>query len=715
VSALEALKRANTAPPPEDSVALRLSVLVAVLAAALGLVQQGVGGALAPLVVVGIPAGYVCSHLARHRPGYVRKALLGILATAALARFLSTAAAIGASGPAGLTALRLPLAELFLLVQVLHSFDLPARRDLLFSLLSSLALVLVGGVLSTSPAFGPYLAVWGTAGAVSLVLAHRSALRHLPALAVPTVAVPGWRREAWRSARAVAGATALALGAAAATFLVLPAAGSPQLLGAPANVADGAVAVPVPGGLANPGLGSADPSRAGRPGPVPRAAFGYFGFSRSLDLAARGRPDDTPVMRVRASRPDFWRGQTFDRWDGRQWTMSSERPAEVRNTAPFDLPPPPEDRFVQYLGEPFVQTFYLQRPQPNLIFAAYKADELYLPTQAVFALGDGTVRTGFQLDAGTVYTVVSRRPRVTEAVLRLTTPDSPLPLEAAARYTELPRVPSRVRDLAARVTAAAPTTYDKVLALENWMGTNTTYSLDVPALPANADAVDQFLFVDQRGFCEQIATSLVVMLRSLGIPARLAVGYAPGERNPFSGLYQVRARDAHAWAEVYFAKVGWQAFDPTAQVPLAGGSPAPATAPDVFSYLGRHMPAVPGWAPPAALAVAALALVGATTAEIRSWWRRRRRRPPRSWAAACLDRLEAAGARRGRPRSPWETAREYADALSVSAVDDPRLPTVIGLLEREQFSGQPVSDAERCMADAFVDELAGAGGGRHRS
>ena len=62
------------------------------------------------------------------------------------------------------------------------------------------------------------------------------------------------------------------------------------------------------------------------------------------------------------------------------------------------------------------------------------------------------------------------------------------------------------------------------------------------------------------------------MLRELGIPARLAVGYTPGERNPFTGLYEVKASDAHAWAEVYFPGIGWQGFDPTAKVPLAGES-----------------------------------------------------------------------------------------------------------------------------------------------
>ena len=110
--------------------------------------------------------------------------------------------------------------------------------------------------------------------------------------------------------------------------------------------------------------------------------------------------------------------------------------------------------------------------------------------------------------------------------------------------------------------------------MTNWIATHTQYSLNPPRLGAGEDAVEQFLFEDQRGFCEQIATSLVVMLRSVGIPARLTAGYAAGRRNPFSGLYEVRASDAHAYAEVLFPGVGWQAFDPTADVPLAGESGA---------------------------------------------------------------------------------------------------------------------------------------------
>jgi hypothetical protein len=77
------------------------------------------------------------------------------------------------------------------------------------------------------------------------------------------------------------------------------------------------------------------------------------------------------------------------------------------------------------------------------------------------------------------------------------------------------------------------------------------------------DAVEYFLFEQKRGYCEQFSSSLAVMARSLGIPARIATGYVPGEYNPFTGLHEVRASDAHAWVEVYFPGYGWSTFDPT--------------------------------------------------------------------------------------------------------------------------------------------------------
>jgi hypothetical protein len=279
-----------------------------------------------------------------------------------------------------------------------------------------------------------------------------------------------------------------------------------------------------------------------------------------------------------------------------------------------------------------------------------------------------------------------------------------VPPELRALYASPPVTTDRVRALAREVTASAPTVYDKVRALEAWIGAHTKYTLDIPQLPKGRDAVDQFLFVDRRGFCEQIGTSLVVMLRSLGIPARLAVGYATGERNPFTGLYEVRAKDAHAWAEVYFPGVGWQGFDPTASVPLAGDSAIDGAGTGALAYLDAHVE-VPSWAP-ALLAVLA-ALAGAVA--LGRWVGRRPRRPRRpdpSWAATRLARLEHLGARRDRPREPGETLPEYAAAL---ARQDPfaaaALEEVARRIDAAMFSGLAPSDSERSAIDATLDDL----------
>ena len=356
-------------------------------------------------------------------------------------------------------------------------------------------------------------------------------------------------------------------------------------------------------GSSNPSLGADDPSGAVQPGRPSggRASFGYFGFSDRLDTATRGRPDNTLVMRVRAAAPDFWRGQTFDTWNGRVWTRLATR-AEVarRAVSRSEIPPAADDGppFATVPSDELVQTYYVERPGPNMIFAAATPTKLYFEDRTIFQLPDGSLRAGVQLGEDSVYTVVSDRPLATEAALRASPPNA-VPPELRDLYAATPVTTDRVRALAQEVTASAPTTYDKVRALEAWMGAHTKYTLDIPPLPKGRDAVDQFLFVDQRGFCEQIGTSLVVMLRSLGIPARLVVGYASGERNPFTGLYEVRAKDAHAWAEVYFPGVGWQGFDPTASVPLAGDSAIDGAGTGALAYLDAHV-SIPSWAPTAA-------------------------------------------------------------------------------------------------------------------
>jgi transglutaminase-like putative cysteine protease len=404
-------------------------------------------------------------------------------------------------------------------------------------------------------------------------------------------------------------------------------------------------------------------------------------------------------MKVRATRPDFWRGQTFDVWDGRRWTLADDSSQAIRGDRPLSVP---STAPVFGPAEELLQTFYLQRPGPNLIFAAYQPSELWFPDNTVFLLSDGTLRAAVELGDGAVYTVVSRRPPVTADLLRSAVADPRLamPEQFVTRYTQLPEVPERVRSLARSITAGAPTTYDKVRAIEAWLGAHTRYSLDVPPLPAGADAVDRFLFVDRVGFCEQIGSSLVVMLRSLGIPARIAAGYAPGERNPFTGLFEVRAQDAHAWAEVWFPGVGWQGFDPTASVPLAGEAGNTAAGAQLFTYLRRHLPH-----PPVVPTVALVLVAGGGLLFVRRTRRRRaERRLP--WGRRYLVQLEAEGAKRGRPRQPHETGATFARALAQSVLPDPRLAAVADVLESDAYAPDPPPDEDRDQAELVLAEAA---------
>jgi hypothetical protein len=101
------------------------------------------------------------------------------------------------------------------------------------------------------------------------------------------------------------------------------------------------------------------------------------------------------------------------------------------------------------------------------------------------------------------------------------------------------------------------------MAMNEHLKESYPYDLSIPPQREKMDAVEYFLFVQKRGYCEHFSSSLAVMARSLGIPARVATGYVPGEYNPFTGLYEVRASYAHAWVEIYFPGYGWSTFDPT--------------------------------------------------------------------------------------------------------------------------------------------------------
>ena len=145
-------------------------------------------------------------------------------------------------------------------------------------------------------------------------------------------------------------------------------------------------------------------------------------------------------------------------------------------------------------------------------------------------------------------------------------------------------LPKDIIVLAERLTTAQTTPYDKATAITRYLRSEIKYSVTMPSAPPGVEPLDWFLFTLKSGFCNYYASAEVVMLRSIGIPARLAVGYAQGEATP-DGFYVIHERDAHAWPEVYFPDIGWVDFEPTASQPdivrasgytrTVGGTPLP--------------------------------------------------------------------------------------------------------------------------------------------
>ena len=183
--------------------------------------------------------------------------------------------------------------------------------------------------------------------------------------------------------------------------------------------------------------------------------------------------------------------------------------------------------------------------------------------------------------AGESYDMVSLVSTATRADLRRASTEYSASI--TDHYLQLPvGLPDRVAELARRVTATARTPVDRASAIEAFLrGPSFTYSQQIDAPPPDADGVDHFLFESRTGYSDYFASAMAVMLRTVGVPSRLAAGYAPGEFDSASGRNAVRDSDSHAWVQVYFPEFGWIDFEPTPAWPepvRSIGRPSPVAA-----------------------------------------------------------------------------------------------------------------------------------------
>jgi len=163
------------------------------------------------------------------------------------------------------------------------------------------------------------------------------------------------------------------------------------------------------------------------------------------------------------------------------------------------------------------------------------------------------------------YKAESYVPFVTVKKLREASSNYPEAIQK--RYLQLPpSLPERVRQLASELTKGKINAYDKAKAIEAYLRTYP-YDLNIPAPPEGLDVADYFLFDLKKGYCDYYATSMVVLARASGLPARFVSGYSPGSYDAPNAQYVVRELHAHSWAEVYFPEIGWIEFEPTAAQP----------------------------------------------------------------------------------------------------------------------------------------------------
>jgi hypothetical protein len=280
----------------------------------------------------------------------------------------------------------------------------------------------------------------------------------------------------------------------------------------------------------------------------------------------------------------------------------------------------------------------------------------------------GCLRRWLRRGAPGSYEVVSVSPLVPEEQLQSAGDDYPDGIEAV--YLDVPTLTrSKLESLATGITQDCDTPYEKVQAIEEYLYEECRSTLDVPPIPPNQDAVAYFLLTMKIGACDLYSSSLAVLLRLSGVPARVATGYATGELDSATGLYEVKIADAHAWTEVYFPGIGWVTFDPPTQ-----------SAPDRISWLAKLFQ--PGWAAPmlrligrrALTTIVALLLInaliiavsGASPVAAGQRWLRRRRtlRNPRQRVAFAYESVCRALRRRGLARERWETPTTFARRVS---------------------------------------------------
>ena len=295
-----------------------------------------------------------------------------------------------------------------------------------------------------------------------------------------------------------------------------------------------------------------------------QGGFGEGGFSEAMTLGVSRSEKETQVLSVQIPenmKPAYrfyWRARTYDVYQNGYWRSSPEQIDQIENPdlglysrQPVDIYPflfnydqaseivitPPVVLYV----ERNVEVFYYELDEGGRDIMMFADHALVRSGESVLVEG-GLNQPG--MDA-------------------LREADDDYPAQVLARYLQLPAdMPAEVKALAADITAKDETVMDKAVSITKYLRSTYKYQ-DYVDIPEEDDPLEWFLFKGREGFCNYFASAEVIMLRSLGIPSRLAVGYTQGERSSDGSSFAVRIYDSHAWAEAFFPGVGWIILEAT--------------------------------------------------------------------------------------------------------------------------------------------------------
>lgn len=313
--------------------------------------------------------------------------------------------------------------------------------------------------------------------------------------------------------------------------------------------------------------------RVNVPLPRPQAAAPALFSSTEGSVSVGNGPislSERPVVRARLDRARYLRSATYDRYGGRGWrttaAMLSEGSGQARRQMVEGIRPA---RGFEWTVEVLAGTGG-RVPVPGEATRASRVQNVRQQPDGTFAIIGATGQLGLPPMSGRSVEATDEF-SATDAVR-----DVPPPL---AETTNADLVPERVYQLARQATVGAGNDMERALRIKREIEGRVRYNLRAPATPANVDVVEHFLFTSREGYCDLFASSMVLMARSVGIPARYVTGYYPtsGQRDD-QGNFIIREADGHAWAELWFENVGWVVFDATEGAEqVAGGEVGGAT------------------------------------------------------------------------------------------------------------------------------------------